>query len=54
MNWLLLLALAIIGICAFAGWRAGFIKSIFSKTINSKTIFCDLIALNTINHKKWF
>lgn len=30
MNWLLLLALAIIGICAFAGWRAGFIKSIFS------------------------
>ena len=30
MNWLLLLSLAIIGICAFAGWRAGFIKSVFS------------------------
>ncbi len=30
MNWLLLLALAIIGVCAFAGWRAGFVKSIFS------------------------
>lgn len=30
MNWLLLLALAIIGVCAFAGWRAGFVKSVFS------------------------
>lgn len=30
MNWLLLLALAIIGVCAFAGWRMGFVKSVFS------------------------
>ena len=30
MNWLLLVALAIIGVCAFAGWRAGFVKSVFS------------------------
>lgn len=30
MNWLLLVAFAIIGVCAFAGWRAGFIKTIFS------------------------
>ena len=30
MNWLLLVAIAIIGVCAFAGWRAGFIKSVFS------------------------
>lgn len=30
MNWLLLVALAIIGACAFAGWRMGFIKSVFS------------------------
>ncbi len=30
MNWLLLLALAIIGVCAFAGWRVGFVKSVFS------------------------
>lgn len=30
MNWLLLLSLAIIGICAYIGWRAGFVKSIFS------------------------
>lgn len=30
MNWLLILALAIIGLCAFAGWRAGFVKSVFS------------------------
>lgn len=30
MNWLLLVALAIIGVCAFAGWRLGFVKSVFS------------------------
>jgi len=30
MNWLLILALAIIGVCAFAGWRMGFVKSVFS------------------------
>lgn len=30
MNWLLLLALAIIGLCAYAGWRVGFVKSVFS------------------------
>lgn len=30
MNWLLLAALAIIGVCAFAGWRMGFVKSVFS------------------------
>lgn len=30
MNWLLLIALAIIGACAYAGWRAGFVKSVFS------------------------
>lgn len=30
MNWLLLAAIAIIGVCAFAGWRAGFVKSVFS------------------------
>ena len=30
MNWLLLAALAIIGICAYAGWRVGFVKSVFS------------------------
>ncbi|MBO5353777.1 MAG: CvpA family protein [Lachnospiraceae bacterium] len=30
MNWLLLAAVVIIGACAFAGWRAGFVKSVFS------------------------
>ncbi len=30
MNWLLIVALAIIGLCAYAGWRAGFVKSVFS------------------------
>ena len=30
MNWLLLVALAIIGVCAYAGWRVGFVKSVFS------------------------
>ena len=30
MNWLLLVAVAIIGIFAFIGWKVGFIKSIFS------------------------
>ncbi len=30
MNWLLLAAIAILGVCAFAGWRAGFVKSVFS------------------------
>ena len=30
MNWLLLVALSIIGVCAYAGWRAGFVKSVFS------------------------
>ena len=30
MNWLLLFALAVIGIFAFIGWKVGFIKSIFS------------------------
>lgn len=30
MNWLLLVALAIISVCAFAGWRVGFVKSVFS------------------------
>lgn len=30
MNWLLLIALALIGVCAFFGWRVGFVKSVFS------------------------
>ena len=30
MNWLLIFALAIIGIFAFIGWRVGFVKSVFS------------------------
>lgn len=30
MNWLLLFALAIIGVFAFIGWRVGFVKSVFS------------------------
>lgn len=30
MNWLLLLAIAIIGVFAFIGWRVGFVKSVFS------------------------
>lgn len=30
MNWLLILALAIIGVFAFIGWRVGFVKSVFS------------------------
>ena len=30
MNWLLIFALAIIGVFAFIGWRAGFVKSVFS------------------------
>ena len=30
MNWLLFIALAIIGVCAFVGWRVGFVKSVFS------------------------
>lgn len=30
MNWLLLLAVAIIGVFAFFGWRVGFVKSVFS------------------------
>ena len=30
MNWLLLLAIALIGVFAFLGWRVGFVKSVFS------------------------
>ena len=30
MNWLLIFALAIIGVFAFVGWRVGFVKSVFS------------------------
>lgn len=30
MNWLLLISLAVIGVCAYLGWRAGFVKSVFS------------------------
>lgn len=30
MNWLLLAALALIGVGAFFGWRAGFVKTVFS------------------------
>lgn len=30
MNWLLLLALALIGVFGFIGWRVGFVKSVFS------------------------
>lgn len=30
MNWLLIFALAIIGVFAFIGWRVGFVKSVFS------------------------
>lgn len=30
MNWLLLVAFALIGIGAFFGWRAGFVKTVFS------------------------
>ena len=30
MNWLLILALGIIGVFAFIGWRVGFVKSVFS------------------------
>ena len=30
MNWLLLVAIAIIGVGAFLGWRAGFVKAVFS------------------------
>lgn len=30
MNWLLLLAIVIIGVGAFLGWRAGFVKAVFS------------------------
>lgn len=30
MNWLLLLAVAIIGIFAYFGWKVGFVKSVFS------------------------
>lgn len=30
MNWLLLVAVAIIGVCAVIGWRVGFVKSVFS------------------------
>ena len=30
MNVLLIVALAIIGVCAFLGWRAGFVKAVFS------------------------
>lgn len=30
MNWLLILAIIIIGIGAFLGWRAGFVKAVFS------------------------
>lgn len=30
MNWLLLFALAIIGVFGFIGWRVGFVKSVFS------------------------
>ena len=30
MNWLLIVALGIIGVFAFIGWRVGFVKSVFS------------------------
>ncbi|MBO5175959.1 MAG: CvpA family protein [Lachnospiraceae bacterium] len=30
MNWLLIFALALIGVFAFIGWRVGFVKSVFS------------------------
>lgn len=30
MNWLLLLALALIGVFGFIGWRVGFVKTVFS------------------------
>lgn len=47
MNWLLLAALAIIGICAFAGWRAGFIKTVFS-LISTITIIIITILVSPL------
>lgn len=47
MNWLLLLALAIIGVCAFAGWRVGFVKSVFS-LLSTITVVILTILLSPI------
>lgn len=43
MNWLLLVALLLIGVCAFAGWRAGFVKTVFSLISTIAVIILTLI-----------
>lgn len=43
MNWLLVVALIIIGACAFAGWRAGFVKTVFSLVSTIAVIILTLI-----------
>jgi len=48
MNWLLLLSLAIIGICAFIGWRAGFVKSVFSLVSTIAVIIITILVSPTV------
>lgn len=43
MNWLLLLAVAIIGVGAFLGWRAGFVKAVFSLVSTIAVIILTLL-----------
>lgn len=43
MNWLLLITLAILGIGAVLGWRAGFVKSVFSLVSTIAVIIVTLL-----------
>lgn len=43
MNWLLLLAVVIIGVGAFLGWRAGFVKAVFSLVSTIAVIILTLL-----------
>lgn len=43
MNWLLLVAIAIIGVGAFFGWRAGFVKAVFSLVSTIAVIILTLL-----------
>lgn len=47
MNWLLLITLAILGIGAVLGWRAGFVKSVFS-LVSTITVIIVTLLLSPI------
>ena len=48
MNWLLIFALAIIGVFAFIGWRAGFVKSVFSLISTIAVIIITILVMISI------